>query len=180
MLEAIADRLTNLSIPFDPKKLGIRCLGHIINLVVKSFLFGENHTSLEFPVGSGTPEEEIQQLWEWQKQDPWGSYTTVYGTFSRPPNVKILPHPCLCTPVVVSLRYPSSMQRYSASPLSLHSRHGLVVVSFLAAAVSCLTLVFARSAWSRCGILRHCSGILPRLYRSRFLTDVGHSTGSWV
>ena len=72
MLEAIADRLANLGIPFDPKKRRIRCLGHIINLVVKSFLFGENRASLEFPVGSGTPEEEIQQLREWRKQGPLG------------------------------------------------------------------------------------------------------------
>jgi len=68
MLEAIADRLANLSIPLDPKKRRIRCLGHIINLVVKSFLFGENRASLEFAVGSGTPEEEIQQLREWREQ----------------------------------------------------------------------------------------------------------------
>jgi len=72
MVEAIADRLANLGIPVDSKKHRICCLGHIINLVVKSFHFGENRTSLELPVGSGTPEGEIQQLREWQKQSPLG------------------------------------------------------------------------------------------------------------
>jgi len=76
MLEAIADRLANLGIPFDPKKRRMRCLGHIINLLVKSFLFGENRAPLEFPVSSGTPEEEIQQLLEWQKLRDWNVQST--------------------------------------------------------------------------------------------------------
>jgi len=45
----------------------------------------------------------------------------------------------------LSLRYPSSLWRHPASPLSLHARRGLVAVSYFAAAVSCLALVIAVS-----------------------------------
>ena len=68
MPEAVGDRLANLGLPFDTRQRRICRLGHIINLVVISFLFGENRTPLLFPVSSGTPEEEIQRLRERWKQ----------------------------------------------------------------------------------------------------------------
>ena len=76
------------------------------------------------------------------------------------------------TPGVVSLRYPSSLRRYPSSPLSCHARRGLVAisffaaaVSFFAAAVSFFALIVSRPAWSRCGILLCCGGILLPPYR---------------
>jgi len=62
----------------------------------------------------------------------------------------ILPRPCHCG-ILPRLR------RYPALPLSLHTRRGLVAVSFFTAAVSCLALVIAVSFFA-------CGGILPRPY----------------
>ena len=78
----------------------------------------------------------------------------------------ILPLPCRCGILPCFWRYP-------ASPLSLHARRGLVVVSFFAAAVSCLTLVVAVSLFAAavfCLALvvavsfPTCGGILSRPY----------------
>ena len=53
----------------------------------------------------------------------------------------ILLHPYLFTPGVVSLRYSASLWWYSASPLSLHTWHGIFAVFGFAVAVSCFALI---------------------------------------
>jgi len=77
----------------------------------------------------------------------------------------ILFRPDRITPGVVLLRYPASLRRYPSSSLSCHARRGLVVVSFFAVAVSFFALIVSRPAWSGCGILLRCGGILLRPYR---------------
>ena len=62
--------------------------------------------------------------------------------------------------------YPALLRRYPASPLSLRYPPSLV-------AVSCLALISAHPAWSCCGILLHCGGILPCPCRCGILLRCG-------
>jgi hypothetical protein len=59
----------------EPDGRRVRCLGHIINLVAKAFLFGNDEESLE--VGN-IKRKEIQQLLavrkEWLESEPYGKF----------------------------------------------------------------------------------------------------------
>ena len=68
--------------------------------------------------------------------------------------------PNLFTPGVVSLRYSTSLWRYSASPQSLHARCGIVVVFDFAVAVFGFALISSHPAWYCCGIRHRGGGIL--------------------
>ena len=50
------------TIGFDPKEKRLRCIGHVINLIAKAYLFGQDATTFntEFKV-AGAPER--RQLW---------------------------------------------------------------------------------------------------------------------
>ena len=61
-------------LPIPPVYDCLRCFGHIINLVVKGFLWGHDRVSI---AGEGneihySPEEELRQLREWRKKVPIG------------------------------------------------------------------------------------------------------------
>lgn len=59
----------------DPESRRVRCLGHIINLVAKAFLFGNDEESLE---AEGMTKTQIQQLLnvrkEWLTSGPYGKF----------------------------------------------------------------------------------------------------------
>jgi len=76
----------------------------------------------------------------------------------------ILLRPYLFMPGIVSLRYSASLWRYPASPLSLHTWHGIFAVFGFAVEVSCFALISSHLAWYLCGIRLRCGGILLRPY----------------
>ena len=59
----------------DPDSRRVRCLGHVINLVAKAFLFGNDDESFET---EGMTKKEIQNLLnirkEWLKSGPYGKF----------------------------------------------------------------------------------------------------------
>ena len=67
--------LSNISISFDPIKRRLRCFGHVINLVVKSFLWGLDVEAFECEVSgyedSGSS-EAIEEILAWRKRGPVG------------------------------------------------------------------------------------------------------------
>jgi hypothetical protein len=74
MLQSIASRLANVGIDFNPVERRIRCLGHVINLVVKSFLWGENAEAVEHDLdeAAAAPQEELAELRRWRQRGPLG------------------------------------------------------------------------------------------------------------
>ena len=70
-LVQIGAYLAEGGIKFDPQERQLRCFGHVINLVVKAFLWGVDTEVLEELGNMDAPEEEdktIQELQECRKQ----------------------------------------------------------------------------------------------------------------
>ena len=65
----------------------LRCFGHIINLVVKCFLWGEDRASIagERNEIHHSPEEELRQLREWRKKGPIGKLHNIITYIRRTP-----------------------------------------------------------------------------------------------
>ncbi|KAF4343861.1 restless-like transposase [Fusarium beomiforme] len=55
----------------DPKHRRVRCFGHVLNLVVKALLFGQNHEAFEAEV-DGEPGFDAVQHEIWRKKGPVG------------------------------------------------------------------------------------------------------------
>ena len=65
--------------PMHPVHDHLRCFGHIINLVVKGFLWDEDRTSIISEANEvyHSPEEELRQLREWRKKGPIGKLHNI-------------------------------------------------------------------------------------------------------
>jgi hypothetical protein len=71
-MEYLAKRSSDIGVPFDHVSRRIRCFGHILNLVVKAFLWGENPMVLEVADDDTNPEEQLEALRAWRKNGPLG------------------------------------------------------------------------------------------------------------
>jgi hypothetical protein len=69
MIRAISRKLAEVDIDFSSQSRRLRCIGHVINLSVKSFWFGEDVTSREL-------QEDLiisnQAMANWRRIGPWG------------------------------------------------------------------------------------------------------------
>jgi hypothetical protein len=74
----IATKLGDHDIKFDPVKRRLRCLSHIVNLVVKVFLWGDDPETFEHEVNSicnrGDEEAELDL---WRKRGPLGKFHNI-------------------------------------------------------------------------------------------------------
>jgi hypothetical protein len=61
-MEYLAKRSSDIGVPFDHRCRRIRCFGHILNLVVKAFLWGENPTVFEVAEDNINPGEQLEAL----------------------------------------------------------------------------------------------------------------------
>jgi len=99
------------SIPLDPIKARVRCFGHVINLVVKAFLWGSDHHVLEASAAtleaSGTSNLKILNLWH--KRGALGKLHNIFVWILRSPGRRdrfqdrvqhLLPHITAWTPLV--------------------------------------------------------------------------------
>jgi hypothetical protein len=69
-VEALADKFS-----FNTRYRRLRCAGHIINLVAKALLFGDNIGTFEAEVN--TPKELIDELKLWRKRGPIGKIYNI-------------------------------------------------------------------------------------------------------
>jgi len=65
-MRCIQTYLQNSGIPFDPIARRLRCFGHVINLVVKAFLWGEDPEAFEIEITNyQSLEKEQEELLAW-------------------------------------------------------------------------------------------------------------------
>jgi len=72
--------LAELGIEFNPTERRLRCFGHVINLVVKAFLWGLNTEVLEGLASRNSTEgdgQEIIELMEWRREGPMGKLRNI-------------------------------------------------------------------------------------------------------
>lgn len=50
---------------FDPASRRLRCIGHVISLIARAFLFGEDADALELELPVTQPSENVGALIEW-------------------------------------------------------------------------------------------------------------------
>jgi len=72
-MRCIQSYIQNSGNPFDPLARRLRCFGHVINLVVKAFLWGDDLKAFEIEVSNyQTLEKEQEELHAWRKKGPRG------------------------------------------------------------------------------------------------------------
>lgn len=73
--------------PIHPVHNRLRCFGHVINLVVKGFLWGEDRIAIVNAgiEGHHSPDEEHRQLREWRKKGPLGKLHNIITYIRRTP-----------------------------------------------------------------------------------------------
>jgi len=70
-LEHIAKHLQDVGIAFNPVQRRLLCFGHVINLVVKAFLWGTNSAAFEAEINSHQEiEQEAEELEAWRRKGP--------------------------------------------------------------------------------------------------------------
>jgi hypothetical protein len=85
-MKCIGAKLQLLGIEFDPVKRRLRCLGHIINLVVKAFLWGDDPETFEREVDSLADQEHYDaELLLWWKRGPLGKLHNIVVWIGRSP-----------------------------------------------------------------------------------------------
>ena len=85
-LEHIGQHLKELDIIFDPIERRLRCFGHVINLVVKSFLWGSDAEVFEAQISTYQDlQHEIAELEAWRCKAPLGKLHNVITWISRSP-----------------------------------------------------------------------------------------------
>ena len=83
-LVELAILLGNKGIMFNPESSRVRCFGHIINLVVKGFLWGLDWQAFENNIDMSTEEEE-RSLKSWRKKGPIGKLHNIGVWILRTP-----------------------------------------------------------------------------------------------
>lgn len=84
----ISTLLSNIGIAFDPIKHRLRCFGHVINLVVKSFLWGTNVEAFQQELGESEESEsdqDLERMIEWRKRGPMGKLHNICVWICRTP-----------------------------------------------------------------------------------------------
>lgn len=74
----LATNFRNVGIEFNAQESRVRCFGHIINLVVKGFLWGEDWEAFEGEVNTECEVEEASRaLKAWRKRGPLGKLHNI-------------------------------------------------------------------------------------------------------
>ena len=78
-LASLALKLKELGIIFNPVEHRLRCIGHVINLVVKAFLYGASSGEVQIDIDSDTSidEDSTTQIAFWRKRGPYGRLRNV-------------------------------------------------------------------------------------------------------
>ena len=85
-MKCIQTYLQNCGILFDPVTRRLRCFGHVINLVVKAFLWGEDPEAFEIEVTNYQAlEKEQEELLAWRKKGPCGKLHNLLVYITRSP-----------------------------------------------------------------------------------------------
>ena len=85
-MRCIQSYLQNSRISFDPLARRLRCFGHVINLVVKAFLWGDDPEAFEIEVSNyQTLEKEQEELLAWRKKGPCGKLHNLIVYITRTP-----------------------------------------------------------------------------------------------
>ena len=73
-LASLVEKLKELGIIFNPVEHQLCCIGHVINLVVKAFLYGVSSSELQIDIDSDTSidEDSTTQIAFWRKRRPYG------------------------------------------------------------------------------------------------------------
>jgi hypothetical protein len=86
MLESFARHLETLNIPYDPTTHRLRCTGHVINLAVKAFLFGNSTEAIHDETYAPGTEEELER---WRRCGPLGrAHNICVHTRGSPQRIK--------------------------------------------------------------------------------------------
>ena len=71
---------------FDPIEHRLRCFGHVINLVVKAFLWGTDAEAFQSEIISYQQQErEVEELETWRRKGPLGKLHNIIVWISRSP-----------------------------------------------------------------------------------------------
>lgn len=85
-LQHISQHLHDLGIDFNPVQRRLRCFGHVINLVVKAFLWGTNSVAFEAEINSHQEmQQEAEELEAWRRRGPLGKLHNIITWISRSP-----------------------------------------------------------------------------------------------
>jgi len=85
-LQHIAQYLKELDISFDPLQRRLHCFGHIINLVVKAFLWGSDTEVFEAQISTYHDlQRETEELEAWRRKGPLGKLHNIITWISRSP-----------------------------------------------------------------------------------------------
>ena len=85
-MKCISAKLRELDIEFDPVQRRLRCHGHIINLVVKAFLWGEEPEAFELEAESlQNQQDEEAELLLWRRRGPIGKLHNIIAWIGRSP-----------------------------------------------------------------------------------------------
>jgi len=85
-LQYIAKHLNELGIPFDPVQRRLPCFSHIINLVVKTFLWGSDAEVFEAQIATyQDSQHEAEELEAWRRRYPLGKLHNIVDWISRSP-----------------------------------------------------------------------------------------------
>jgi len=85
-LQHIAQHLKELDILFDPLQRCLPCFGHVINLVVKAFLWGSDAEVFEAQISTYHDlQRETEELEAWRRKGPLGKLHIIITWISRSP-----------------------------------------------------------------------------------------------
>jgi hypothetical protein len=85
-MKCISAKLRELNIEFDPVQSRLRCHGHIINLVVKAFVWGEEPEAFELEAESlRNQQDEEAELLLWRRRVPIGKLHNIIVWIGRSP-----------------------------------------------------------------------------------------------
>ena len=85
-LEGIRDYLSIINISFDPQARRLRCFGHIINLVVKGFLWSMDADAFNVEINSAMQLlQKKEELIAWRKRGPMEKLHNICVWITRTP-----------------------------------------------------------------------------------------------
>ena len=85
-LRFIKNYLGEIGILFDPVSRRLRCFGHVLNLVVKAFLWGEDAETFEAEIITRQDlDREVEKLQAWRRKGPLGKLHNIITWICRTP-----------------------------------------------------------------------------------------------
>lgn len=76
LIAAVASSLNDQGVSYDPIQRRLRCNGHVINLAVQAFLFGQTVNDFEFPENNSESPSDAE-LKQWRKLGPLGKLHNI-------------------------------------------------------------------------------------------------------